>query len=147
MKIEYGKTHSDGQYISLTIDHTDDVAEALAKFAQIDAVAEATLRKNLGFEPKGASAIAAIAKINDAAASLLDVPPVPIAQAIEEAKAETAPAAVLGVATEEETIAALRAFVKQRGAPQAIALLSEFGVARVTELQPEQRTAFIARAA
>lgn len=46
---------------------------------------------------------------------------------------------------EEELLAKLRAFVRVKQMPAATALLQEFGVSRVAQLDPEQRAAFVAR--
>lgn len=60
---------------------------------------------------------------------------------------ETAPAPTPAVTgpSEQDAVTALMAFVKEKGHAAAVALLTEFGVARCTELKPEQRAAFVAR--
>lgn len=68
----------------------------------------------------------------------------------EPAAEAAAPAPILepepvAEATAEEATDALRSFLKAHPLPAAVSILKDFGVARVPELAPEKRAAFIAR--
>lgn len=79
---------------------------------------------------------------DDAVEALRDVPPVPIAQAIEEAKA--VPRAARAI-TKADVETALRAYVARPGVgvTQAVKVLETFGVEKVAQLPADQYASFI----